>query len=301
MAVRLVILGPGRVGQALGRRWQEAGVSLLGFLGRDQAKAEAACAFAGGGRPCGWADVKAAHAVVVAVGDPDVEALASQAVKVGAVRSCSLWLHTSGRLGLSALLPVEQAGARTAGFHPAMPFPDAERGYAALDGSPCVLLPGHGSQQLLAMLCHKARMRPCWADPRGDRIAYHAACALAANGLTALRAAVDAVFAHSGSLAAADADFVAHALMQSALAACRDSGPTAALTGPVLRGDAAALSAHRRALSSLSLPVQEAYRALMAAALPLAAERGLPQALQHKVEAALADAPDQAGRATPSR
>ena len=64
--------------------------------------------------------------------------------------------------------------------------------------------------------------------------------------LASLRALVDDVLAAAG-LAPADARAIAAALMQSTLASAVDLGPTAALSGPVLRGDAA--TNHARAVA----------------------------------------------------
>jgi predicted short-subunit dehydrogenase-like oxidoreductase (DUF2520 family) len=121
----------------------------------------------------------------------------------------------------------------------------------------------------------------------GDRTLYHTACALAANGLTALRAVVDEVFAAAAVLSPADAAILAQALMAAALQACGEHGPTQALSGPVRRGDTATVTAHRRALRQTA-PLHDAvYRALMTAALELARARGLSAAAAAAVGKAL--------------
>ena len=288
MAIRVAILGPGRVGMALGRRLRESGVDVLGYLGRSDASAQRACDFAGAGRPLAFADLQRAHVVLFAVSDPSLRDVVEKAVAGAEPRSCSLWLHTSARFDLSVFEPLERKGVRLGALHPVAPFPDAEQGYRGLAGKPAALIADPRARRLLTTLTQKLGMVPMWCQPGGSRALYHAACALAANGLTALRAAVDAAFAASGCLQPADASFAGDALMRAALDACKELGPTAALSGPVVRGDAETLRSHRAALRASAPELDPLYRALMAAAVPLANARGLSPRAEGEVRSALA-------------
>ena len=287
MAIRVAILGPGRVGMALGRRLRESGVDVLGYLGRSDASAQRACEFVGGGRPLTFADLSSAHVVLFAVSDPALREVVANAVAAAEPRSCSLWIHTSARFDLSVFEPLERKGVRIGALHPVAPFPDAEAGYRGLAGKPAALIADPRARRLLATLVQKLSMVPLWCQPGGSRVLYHAACALAANGLTALRAAVDAAFTASGCLADADAAIAADALMRAALDACRDLGPTAALSGPVVRGDAETLRLHRAALRASAPEVESVYRAVMGAAVPLAHARGLSADAERSVRSVL--------------
>lgn len=296
MVLRVAIVGPGRVGSALGRQLRGPRVELLGFVGRNEAAATRACAWAGQGRVLHWADLRAAHVVIFAVGDADLATAVVAAVAASAQRSCALWLHTSGRFGLEVFrdagLHVEtgQPQVRLGALHPVAPFPDAEQGFRNLPGAPGVWLGEARSERLLVRLCHLLGLVPI-QDRAGDRVLYHAACALAANGLTALRSQVDAVFAGAGGLDRADAARLADALMGSALRSCAALGPQSALSGPVLRGDAGTVVAHLRSLEASVPAVRATYVALMQAALALAVARGLPQAAADAVQNALSRSP----------
>jgi predicted short-subunit dehydrogenase-like oxidoreductase (DUF2520 family) len=107
-----------------------------------------------------------------------------------------------------------------------------------------------------------------------DRLLYHAACALAANGATALWALVERTFAQSGLPAAAGAQLAA-ALMQAAIDGCRERGPVAALSGPVRRGDAETVRSHLARLDLVLPQVSPCYRTLMQQAVELARAAGL--------------------------
>ena len=260
---------------ALGRRFAAAGVRVLGYVGRNEASAQRACEFAGEGRPLALAELGAAHVVMFCVSDPSLRDAVSDAVAAAQPRSCSLWIHTSARFDLAVFEPLATKGVRIGALHPIAPFPDAESGASSLLGKPALLIADPRARRLLATLVDRLGMRAMWCLPGGDPLLYHAACALAANGLTALRAAVDAAFAHSNRLSAEDAAVAADALMRAALDACLALGPQNALSGPVLRGDAETLRLHRKALRGEDPAIDAVYAAVMTAAIPLARARGL--------------------------
>lgn len=273
MAIRLAVVGPGRVGRALARRLGERGVDVLGFVGRNPASVAAALAFCGRGRPLGAADLATAHVVVFAVGDAELPAAVAATAAATQPRSCSLWLHTSGRFGVDVLQPLREHPVRCGALHPVAPFPDAESGLAALRGRPAVLRGEPRAMRLLHRLALLLDMVPC-VDHGGDPVLYHAACALAANGLTALADLVDGVLRAHGGLPAADAQQVRQALLTAAVDACGALGPTAALSGPVVRGDVATVRAHLAALDAALPLAGAAYRALLLHAVELAERQG---------------------------
>ena len=288
MPIRVAIVGPGRVGMALGRRFAAAGVRVLGYVGRSEASAQRACEFVGEGRPLALAELAAAHVVMFCVSDPSLRDAVSAAVAAAQPRSCSLWIHTSARFDLAVFEPLATKGVRIGALHPIAPFPDAESGASSLLGKPALLIADPRARRLLATLVDRLGMRAMWCQPGGDPLIYHAACALAANGLTALRAAVDAAFAHSNRLSSEDAGVAADALMRAALDACLALGPQNALSGPVLRGDAETLRLHRKALRLEDPAIDAVYAAVMTAAIPLARARGLGGDALVAVEGALA-------------
>jgi predicted short-subunit dehydrogenase-like oxidoreductase (DUF2520 family) len=268
MASAFAVFGPGRVGVALARRFAAAGFECLGFVGRDAsriAQAAARCR-ARSARSLERAEVARATFVVLAVSDPALREVVAGVASTSAARRCSLWFHTSGLHDLAPLAPLADAGCRIGILHPVTPVPapvddagpgpdDPMRGRAALlSGDP-------NARRLLRVLARKAGFVGV-EDPGVDRVRYHAACALAANGLTALAGVVARLFAELG-LPPLHRD-----LMQSALRMIDRLGETDAMTGPVVRGDAATVGAHLDAFAAgcndgaaLAL-----YRALAAAA-----------------------------------
>lgn len=263
---------------ALGKRWAQSGLELCGFVGRTEAAAAAAVQFCGRGAVLAPRDLARAHVVVFTVGDAELAAAISDCKAAAApLRSCSLWLHTSGRHGLEVLAPLLHEPVRRGALHPVCPFPDAEGGLANLAGQPAVLLDGGSAERLLRRLAVALSMRPLLASPLGDRALYHAACVLAANGLTALFSLCEQVLSGSQVLPLEAARQLVGQLMAAALATSTAHGAEAALSGPVLRGDADTVAAHLSALRRQQPQALPAYAALQQRALQLAVARGLPK------------------------
>lgn len=273
MALRVVIFGPGRVGIAFARALARARCDVLGFVGRDPARVAAAVAAAGCGRPLAAADHATAHVVVFAVGDDDLAAAVRSAAAAAPPRPCSLWLHTSGRHGLEAFDGI--AGIRRGILHPTTPVPAHRPGAEPLRDAPGVLVGDPRALRLLRQLCRRLGLLP-FEGHGGNRALYHAACALAANGLTGLFAEAAAAFAASGVVRGGDGERLVAALMRGALAAVGERGAVDGLTGAVRRGDAATVAAHLRELRAHAPAAVPLYQASAQAALRLARAAGLP-------------------------
>ena len=131
-----------------------------------------------------------------------------------------------------------------------------------------------GNAPLLDDLARRAGLEPLHIEA-GDRAVYHAACNLAANGLTALHDVACSLFLAHGGMDEATAQRLASGLMAAGLEACRERGAAEALSGPVLRGDRETVSAHLRALVAVAPQTLATYLALMRHAVMLARTRGL--------------------------
>lgn len=232
------IIGPGRVGRSFERALvQHAAASplsggidkwhVLPLLGRHDDLTEAADG-----------------ADLVLVTTPD-DAIRRTAALIRP-NSDAVVAHTSGTHTLDAL----DGHARRASIHPLASIPDpatgarrlVERCAFALDGDPIV-------GELVAALDG----RPFHVDAE-QRVRYHAAATIAANHLVALLGQVERVARTAGVPLDAYLDLAAQTLEN-----VRALGPSAALTGPVARGDWATVARH---LAALDPSEQAAYRAM---------------------------------------
>ncbi|MEZ6037764.1 MAG: DUF2520 domain-containing protein [Planctomycetota bacterium] len=282
--MRIAIVGPGRVGAALGCAFAAAGLDVLGYVGRDPARA-AHAAEAVGGAALALQDLGRAHVVAFCVGDEQLPAAIAAAAAVGG-RRCSLWLHTSGRHGLEVLAPAAPLGVRRGVLHPVLPFGDAGTPPAALRDAPAVLSGDASSVRLMRRLCERLGLAAIVCGEQ-DRGLYHAGLALAANGLTALSSAAIDLVVRAGGLDDAAATTIVTTLQQQALRAVREHGAARALSGPVRRGDAATVGLHVARLTASAPELLPAYAATMQLALRLAERQGLDAARVAAVRQAL--------------
>jgi predicted short-subunit dehydrogenase-like oxidoreductase (DUF2520 family) len=224
------------------------------------------------------------------VPDGAVASFAAEVAAAGDIPATVAFVHCSGALGLGALGRLA-ARHQIGSFHPLQSFPrprppEAFRGsLVAIDaGTPAL----HRRLERLA--------RDLGAKPRGveeaDRVVYHAAAVFASNYLVALAGeAVELLGTIGWSEAEAVAGLVP--LMRGALAEVERRGPTAALTGPIRRGDVETVTRHLEALAGLDSGPSggprkaDLYRMLGQIALEIAARGGLEPAAVGRVNRAL--------------
>ena len=158
--------------------------------------------------------------------------------------------HLAGSLGTDVL----RGHPRRAALHPLVALPDPETGARRLAGGAWFAVAG---DPLVRRVVTDLGGR--WFTVADEhRAAYHAAAAIASNHLVALLGQAERVAATAGVPLAAYLD-----LVRATVDNVAELGPSAALTGPVARGDWATVARHREALDPDEL---EAYDALVRAA-----------------------------------
>ena len=213
-----------------------------------------------------------AELLLLAVPDAELGGLVSGLAATSAVRPGTIVAHTSGANGIGVLAPLTEQGCIPLAIHPAMTFtgsdediarlPDACFGVTAADEV------GYAIAQSLVLEIGGEPFRV-----REDaRTLYHAALAHASNHVvTVLLDAVEALRAALwgqellgqelvGDAPGGIAERVIGPLARASLENALQRGQ-AALTGPVARGDAAAVAGHLRALAEVDPELAQAYRA----------------------------------------
>jgi predicted short-subunit dehydrogenase-like oxidoreductase (DUF2520 family) len=228
--------------------------------------------------------------VFLTVPDAAVASLAGEVAAAGDIPASVAFVHCSGALGLGALGRLA-ARHEVGSFHPLQSFPQP-RPPEAFRGS--LMAIDAGSPALRRRLERLAR--DLGAKPRGveeaDRVVYHAAAVFASNYLVALAAAAVELL---GTVGWSESEAVAGLvpLMRGALAEVERRGPTAALTGPIRRGDVETVTRHLEALGGLDSGSAkgprkaDVYRMLGQIALEIAARAGLEATAVGRVNRAL--------------
>lgn len=292
----VAIVGAGPVAQALGRLLVAGGTPVVAIASRTQAHAEQAAVFLN--TPAGQdeslpvepvrvvavADVPAvASRVLIAVSDSGIEPIAEALAAAG--MQSGLALHTCGAKGPSALRALASSGVACGMLHPLQTIVTAQQGAASLAGITFAVA-GDGAaiewgEQLVAAM--HARALRIDAARLGH---YHAGAVMASNAVIAVLDAAAVLLAAAGIDRERALPAIAP-LARTSVANAVASGPQAALTGPVVRGDAATIAIHMRALEDVDPTVARLYEAAAAHLLQLAGQRGLPADRVRAVQVAI--------------
>ena len=252
--MRVFVFGAGKVGTNLARALRRAGVAVTLRPARR-----------------GWPDRRIdADVVVLAVRDGNIAPAAEELARRGLVghRRAAV-VHCAGALGPEVLAVVRSARVAVAQMHPMISFaspawlPELARGQLHVDGDPAAVRAARRLGRQLGMAPRTI--------PGLDRVAYHAAAGLVANGAAALAAGGVTLL----ELAGVPRD-IAAAMLGPLLRSVADNvdhlGLPAALTGPVRRGDAAAVGKHLDTLRRRAPDLVAVYAATALTQLPLARE-----------------------------
>jgi len=265
----IAVIGAGRVGTALAVLLSRAGHRIAAVSGRT-GTADRAAKFLPDVSVLPDAEAAGAAEVVI-VGVPDALIEPTTASIAPSLRSDAAVLHLSGALGLDALAAADAAGAEPVALHLLQTFPSVEAALDRVPGSAAAVTargePGFALGERLALDVGARPFR--LADEH--RALYHASAVLASNAVVALMGLAEQVLRDAG------VDDPVGKFLPLSLASVENSGelgPGAALTGPVVRGDAETVERNLRALAERSPAAVPAYVTLSKAAADLAVRAG---------------------------
>lgn len=253
--MKVFILGAGKVGRALARALRAKGDAVTLRPARK-------------GVPTTPVD---AQVIILAVRDRQLGPVAADLAVSGVVRRSTVVVHNAGALPAEALAPLRGSCAGIAQMHPMISFasktffPSLARGNCHINGDP-------EAERRARILARRLGMTPR-TFRRLDTVGYHAAAGLVANGAAAL-AAVGAELLVASGVPRREAPKLLGPLLRSVAENVEALGFPEALTGPVRRGDAAAIE---RSISLLRDRLEAAlplFLASVEAQIPLARALG---------------------------
>jgi len=269
--LKVGVISAGRVGTALGAAWERADHVVVACSAISAASRRLAQRRLPDTPVLTVPDVAdRAELLLLSVPDAELLGLVNGLAATGAVHRGTIVAHTSGANGVALLAPLTARGCIPLAIHPAMTFTgtdeDVSRLSEACFGITAADEIGYAIAQALVL---EIGGEPFRVD-EDARTLYHAALAhgsnhvvtLIADALTALRAALseqgllgqESVGDAPGGLAERIIGPLARAALENTL-----SRGQAALTGPVARGDAAAVAAHLAALDEVDPELAQAY------------------------------------------
>ncbi|HZC69461.1 MAG TPA: DUF2520 domain-containing protein [Jatrophihabitans sp.] len=256
--LRVGIVGAGRVGATLGAALIRAGhevVAASGVSRQSQQRAQRLLP----GVPLQPADevVAASELVLLAVPDDVLRPLVAGLAETGAWQAGQLVAHTSGAQGIGVLDPAAARGVLALALHPVMTFAGRPEDLDRLAGATWGVTAQEELRPVAEALVVEMGGEPVWV-PESARSLYHASLTIASNHLvTLVNDALDLLDR---------ADVVAPSrLAAPLLSASLDNVlrlGDAALTGPVVRGDAKTVAAHVAMLRQAAPDVLPAYQAM---------------------------------------
>jgi len=276
--LRVGIIGPGRVGAALGVALTRAGHEVVAVAAVSDASVQRARDHFPTARIAEPADViAAADLVLLTVPDDALPGLIAGLAATGAPVGGRLLAHTSGRYGAGVLEPAARLGALPLALHPVMTFTghsdDIQRMHGICFG---VTAPDQLGPVAEALVIEMGGEPVFIAEE--NRGLYHAALASAANHLVTLVTESCDLLQAAG---AADPARMLSPLLFAALDNALRLGD-AGLTGPVARGDAGTVAGHLEALRDAAPEALAVYIALAR----LTADRALAAGLLTAPDAA---------------
>jgi predicted short-subunit dehydrogenase-like oxidoreductase (DUF2520 family) len=210
----VAILGAGRVGGSIAAALRRAGHQVVGELRRNDDPSP----------------LTRANVIVIAVPDDALEEAAGVVARLG--RPGTVVIHTCGLQGVK---PLADCGPLVAAIHPAIPVASNEQPF---DGATFGVTCPDEMRAWCEVLVRDLGGRALFV-PEEQRAVYHAALAMTSNFAVML--------AGEGADLLGDHE-VLLPLLRATVQNIARLGPDAALTGPVVRGDAGTIAAHLRAL-----------------------------------------------------
>ncbi len=256
--LRVGIIGPGRVGVALGVALTRAGHEVTAVAAVSDASVRRARHHFAGARIAEPADVIAsADLVLLTMPDDALPGLISGLAATRATVTGRLLAHTSGRYGTGVLEPVTRLGALPLALHPVMTFTGRSDDLQRMRGISFGITAPDQLRPVAEALVIEMGGEPVFITEE-NRGLYHAALASAANHLVALVTESCDLLQAAG---AADPARMLGPLLSAALDNALRLGD-AGLTGPVARGDAGTVARHLEALRDAAPEALAVYIAL---------------------------------------
>jgi predicted short-subunit dehydrogenase-like oxidoreductase (DUF2520 family) len=270
--LKVGVISAGRVGSALGVALERADHVVVACSGVSRASRQRAQRRLPDTPVMSPPDVAAnAELLLLAVPDSELAGLVSGLAATSAVRPGTIVAHTSGANGVGVLAPLTHDGCTPLAIHPAMTFTGSDEDITRLPDT-CF---GITAADQVGYAIAQSLVLEMGGEPfcvgEDARVLYHAALAHAGNHIvTVLADAVEALRAalrgsellgqqtiddQPGGLAERIAGPLARAALENTLLRGQ-----AALTGPVARGDAAAVAEHLAALAEVEPELAQAYR-----------------------------------------
>ncbi len=262
MKPSVALIGPGKVGGAVGRLLHQAGYRLSAVVGRNQERAVAACRFIGCVAQLATTELSSAaktDILLLAVGDDAIQPLAAELQQQLPLSANQTLLHFSG-LYPAEVMRQPDSPVQLASLHPLLPFASRELATEKLKGCPCAIEGDASALPLVEQLVKELGGR-AFPIEGAKKALYHTSACIASNFLVTLLGTARDLLSECG-IAKQDTLQLLRPLLQATLDNAVKLGPEVGLTGPIVRGDQGTVARHLQALTEFSPADLPLYRLL---------------------------------------
>ena len=252
---RIGVVGAGRVGAVLAAALRDRGHEIVAVAGESSASRTRVETLLPGvpvAKPT--AVSRSCDLLLLTVPDDMLSNVVTMLSASGAIRQGQYVVHTSGKHGLAVLRPAADLGAQVLAMHPAMTFTGTDVDLGRLAGCVYGVTATLETHELARGLVEDLGGSIVWV-PEDRRTLYHAGLAHGANHLVTLVTQAMDLLRASG---AADPAATLRPLLGAALDNALTYG-SAALTGPIVRGDVETVRAHLADIATAAPGTVESY------------------------------------------
>jgi predicted short-subunit dehydrogenase-like oxidoreductase (DUF2520 family) len=269
----VAIIGPGRIGQAMGRLLAESGVPVAFVVARKPAAARRAVRFIGKGIPIVLSDprLQSASVLLITTCDAAVAEMARELAQQGKGRDAwrdKVVLHTCGSLPSMVLKPLKLRGAAIGSLHPYQTVPSPQAGVRNLRGCSWAL---EGDRRALRVARSWVKLLGgvAFSIRPGKKTLYHLSAFIVCPTVVTLMAQATSLLKEAGVPVRISRPMLRQFVAETAKNFA-DLGARRALTGPAVRGDWATIRRHLAALRKSAPEFEPVYQSLLQAMLNLA-------------------------------
>jgi len=234
------------------------------------------------------AEMPPCDAWMIASADSAVPEAVQQLANQQALAEGNLVFHVSGAQSSEVLEPLRARGARLGSLHPVRSIASPELVVTSFTGTACAIEGDESARAELRTMVEAIGGKPFEVDSRAKMIC-HAGHVFASNYVVAVLDIANQLYRQAGVSKESIAAFLP-AIVRGTVENVLSLGTTAALTGPVVRGEAELLREQAALIMALDPKLRETYRDLAERALEIAQRRGeLSREALEQVRQALAE------------
>jgi len=248
----IALIGPGRVGCAIGKRLYQSGYPLTAIISRDRTRAVEASTFVGCSTAVASDQLSAAitaKIILLAVPDDQIKTVARQLQREGVLTAQMTIVHFSGLHPAEMVRDNCHPATALLSLHPLLPFASREVAFEALSGCPCALESSCRQALILGEQLVDAIGGRCFTIASEKKVLYHTAASMASNYFVTLFASARDLLEKCG-IDAEQATALLLPLVQASLNNVQKLGAEQGLTGPIVRGDCGTVAKHIEALQN---------------------------------------------------